>query len=105
MDDARLTCGQHPSQTSFAQVIPKREDLTGQTDNSNPFEPVYSSKVQQRILRTPLAMRTVPSDGRGLACGAVGMRTPVTSKNAVSCTPGYVAMRMFEFSSRSRVGR
>jgi hypothetical protein len=25
---ARLTCGQHPSQTPFAQLSPKREDLT-----------------------------------------------------------------------------
>jgi hypothetical protein len=25
----RLTCGHHPSQSPFAQVSPKREDLTG----------------------------------------------------------------------------
>jgi hypothetical protein len=29
VDRARLTCEQHPSQTAFPQVSPKREDLTG----------------------------------------------------------------------------
>ena len=33
---ARLTCGQHPDQSPFAQVSPKREDLTSSGGFSRP---------------------------------------------------------------------